>query len=213
LRDLETIANIFEPFFTTKHGAGTGLGLSIIYGVINNSNGFIDVFSIQGKGTKFSLYFPSVFEAEEIDDHQEDEPDMHYSDGTSTILIAEDQNQVREILELGLGQSGYKLLIAKDGAHAIEISDAHDGEIDLLLTDAIMPKIHGSKLARMIKDKRPNTKVVLMSGLPQCEAFESEDDERLIDAYVDKPFSIVKLGGLIKSILASRKSTIGIDTL
>ena len=208
----ETIDKMFEPFFTTKHGAGTGLGLSIVYGIVDNSNGFLDVSSSSGQGTKFSIYFPSVFENSDAgsdnDNDHEKTSGLHYSDDASTILIAEDQTEVREILELGLGQSGYHLLIAKDGSEAVSIADDYDGEIDLLLTDAIMPKIHGAKLAGLIKKKRPHTKVVLMSGLPQCEAFDDQSDERLIDAYVDKPFSIIKLGALIKSILASRKSVV-----
>ena len=204
----ETIDKMFEPFFTTKHGAGTGLGLSIVYGIVDNSNGFLDVSSLQGRGTKFSLYFPSVFECVDTNNDHEEDVGLHYSDDASTILIAEDQTQVREILELGLGQSGYHLLIAKDGAEAVSIADSYDGEIDLLLTDAIMPKVHGAKVADLIKKMRPHTKVVLMSGLPQCEAFDDQDDEKLIDAYVDKPFSIIKLGALIKSILASRKTAV-----
>jgi|GEM_PF-2828220 len=201
----ETIESIFEPFFTTKHGVGTGLGLSIVYEIVDNSKGFIDVTSKPGKGTEFTIYFPSVFENANTDDESVQDSDLQFNESGSTVLIAEDQAHVREILEIGLKRVGYKLLVAKDGAEAEAIAESFEGEIDLLLTDAIMPKVHGPKLATIIKEKRPNIKIVLMSGLPQGEALENADEEKIIDAYVDKPFSIIKLGALIGSLIPNRQ--------
>ncbi len=201
----EVLEKIFEPFFTTKKGAGTGLGLSIVYGIIQSNGGHLMVNSEIGKGTEFAFYFPEVHEAVK----KEDSPDLLErmpsaeslkSGGTPTILIAEDQEQVREILELGLGQSGYRLVIAKDGLEAIEKGKNHEGNIDLLLTDSIMPGASGATVIKEMQKAYPEIKVVLMSGLPQQESLECKDLK--IDAYVDKPFSIRKLLELIQKTVA-----------
>ncbi|MDQ8204594.1 PAS domain S-box protein [Pelagicoccus sp. SDUM812003] len=200
----ETLEKIFEPFFTTKKGAGTGLGLSIVYGIIQSNGGHLMVDSEVGRGTEFSFYFPQVHEEipqEENTDHQARMPSAQVSDGDEfpTILVAEDQDQVREILELGLGQSGYNLLIGEDGAKAIELAEKNEGKIDLLLTDSIMPKANGFAVVKRVRELYPDIKVIMMSGLPQQEAEECKGLK--IDAYVDKPFSIRKLLELIESLL------------
>ncbi len=201
----EVLEKVFEPFFTTKKGAGTGLGLSIVYGIIQSNGGHLMVNSEIGKGTEFAFYFPEVHEAVK----KEDSPDLLErmpsaeslkSGDTPTILIAEDQEQVREILELGLGQSGYRLVIAKDGLEAIEKGKNHEGNIDLLLTDSIMPGASGATVIKEMQKAYPEIKVVLMSGLPQQESLECKDLK--IDAYVDKPFSIRKLLELIQKTVA-----------
>ncbi|MBK1879657.1 hybrid sensor histidine kinase/response regulator [Pelagicoccus mobilis] len=202
----EVLEKIFEPFFTTKKGAGTGLGLSIVYGIIQSNGGHLMVDSVIGSGTEFAFYFPEVLEEVE----QEDSPDLREqmpSASTSdegeapTILVAEDQEQVREILELGLGQSGYNLIIAQDGQEAIDKGTNHRGKIDLLLTDSIMPKASGCSVINHMRSAYPDIKVVLMSGLPQQESEECRGIE--VDAYVDKPFSIRKLLELINELVAA----------
>ncbi len=202
----EMLEKIFEPFFTTKKGAGTGLGLSIVYGIIQGNGGHLMVESSIGQGTEFSLYFPEALEAatvEEQTDHRKRMPSAP-SDGdhSPTILVAEDQEEVREILELGLGQSGYQLLVAKDGQEAISIARNHHGPIDLLLTDSIMPKASGAHVAASLRTLYPEVKVVVMSGLPQNESEECAELD--IDAYVDKPFSIRKLLELIETLVEAR---------
>lgn len=201
----EVLEKIFEPFFTTKKGAGTGLGLSIVYGIIQSNGGHLLVNSEIGKGTEFAFYFPEVHEAvaqEDSPDLLERMPSAESSDAgvTPTILVAEDQEQVREILELGLGQSGYNLIIAKDGLEAIEMGKNFDGTIDLLLTDSIMPGASGCTVVNEMQKLYPEIKVVLMSGLPQQESTDCKDLD--IDAYVDKPFSIRKLLELIQKLVA-----------
>ncbi len=199
----EVVGKIFEPFFTTKEGAGTGLGLSIVYGIVDKSNGHLDVSSIPMQGTKFRALFPAVDQQMPPDqgNEQMDRLPAAGKAGKANILIAEDQGQVREILELGLGQSGYRLLIAKDGEEAIELASNFDENINLLLTDAIMPKMHGTQLATAVRKIYPNLRVVVMSGLPQSETMSSKADKIEIDAYVNKPFSIRKLVDLINGIL------------
>lgn len=204
----DVLEKIFEPFFTTKKGAGTGLGLSIVYGIIQSNGGHLMVDSEIGEGTEFSFYFPEVLEEvkkEDSPDLLERMPSAESSETgtTPTILVAEDQEQVREILELGLGQSGYNLVIAKDGLEAIEKGKNFEGTIDLLLTDSIMPGASGCSVVKEMQKTYPNIKVVLMSGLPQQESVECQ--ELTIDAYVDKPFSIRKLLELIQDLVAAPK--------
>ncbi|MDQ8184144.1 PAS domain S-box protein [Pelagicoccus sp. SDUM812002] len=201
----DVLEKIFEPFFTTKKGAGTGLGLSIVYGIIQSNGGHLMVDSEIGTGTEFSFYFPEVLEEvvkEDVPNLLEQMPsaESKKSGGTPTILVAEDQEQVREILELGLGQSGYNLIIAKDGLEAIEKGKKFAGAIDLLLTDSIMPGASGCSVVKEMQKAYPEIKVVLMSGLPQQENVEFKGLK--IDAYVDKPFSIRKLLELIQQLVA-----------
>lgn len=204
----DVLEKIFEPFFTTKKGAGTGLGLSIVYGIIVSNGGHLSVDSQVGRGTQFAFYFPEVDEEvkrEQTPDHRATMPAASPSESGSapTVLIAEDQEQVREILELGLGQSGYNLIVAKDGMEAIEKGKAHEGKIDLLLTDSIMPRASGVKVIKELREAYPDIKVILVSGLPQQE---SEDCKNLqVDAYVDKPFSIRNLLEQINEIVGVSK--------
>lgn len=204
----EVLEKIFEPFFTTKKGAGTGLGLSIVYGIIQSNGGHLMVDSAIGSGTEFAFYFPEVLEkVEQVEatDPQRRMPSASQSEEgeVPTILIAEDQEQVREILELGLGQSGYQLIVAKDGQQAIDKGMQHSGKIDLILSDSIMPGASGCKVVETLREKYPNSKVVIMSGLPQQESEECQGLE--VDAYVDKPFSIRKLLELIEELVAVAK--------
>lgn len=201
----EVLEKIFEPFFTTKKGAGTGLGLSIVYGIIQSNGGHLMVDSAIGSGTEFAFYFPEVLEKvelEETQDLRERMPSASKSDRgeVPTILVAEDQEQVREILELGLGQSGYNLIVAKDGQEAINKGTNHEGTVDLILTDSIMPGASGATVIKKMRSTYPEIKVVLMSGLPQQESEDCQDIA--VDAYVDKPFSIRKLLELIQSLVS-----------
>jgi two-component system, cell cycle sensor histidine kinase and response regulator CckA len=161
--DAETKARAFEPFFTTKEkGKGTGLGLSTVYGVVKQSGGYIDIYSSPGAGTTFKIYLPKVDEAIRA----EEVPvagDRSFT-GRETILVAEDEASLRKLTRTTLELCGYKVLEAKDGAEALEMSDAHDGAIDLLLTDIVMPGIGGRALAQELSRRRPDIRWVYMSG-------------------------------------------------
>lgn len=156
-------SHIFEPFFTTKGiGRGTGLGLSTVYGIVKQNSGSIWVYSEEGYGTKFKIYLPRTIE------HLEEIPEAAVAKespgGDETILVAEDDEKVRELLSQILTANGYKILIAKDGEEAIQVSNRHFGEIHLLLTDVIMPVMTGKILSEQITKTRPGIKVLFMSG-------------------------------------------------
>src|SRR5580658_1667491 len=160
--DAETKARAFEPFFTTKEkGKGTGLGLSTVYGVVKQSGGYIDIYSAPGAGTTFKIYLPRVDEA-----IQAELPSRAATSftGNETILLAEDETSLRTLTRNTLELCGYKVLEAKDGVEALEVADAHDGTIDLLLTDMVMPGMGGRALAQELTRHRPEVRLAYMSG-------------------------------------------------
>jgi CheY-like chemotaxis protein len=160
----ETIkSQIFEPFFTTKAvGHGTGLGLSTVYGIVKQSEGYILVYSETGKGTRFKIYFPKLREKAEtlVLSHEEPEPPR----GSETILVVEDDKTLREITVKLLQDGGYRVVEAKDAEDAVRIMAASQPEIDLLLTDVIMPDTSGPELARQAKEDHPKLRLMFMSG-------------------------------------------------
>ena len=159
----ETRSHLFEPFFTTKTpGKGTGLGLSTVYGIVRQSGGDIRVHSEPGKGTTMRIYLPRVVERSEPILPPEDGETLPV--GNETILLAEDEDTVRSLMVTILGEQGYTVIEACDGQHAIEIANRHSGEIHLLLSDIMMPRMSGPDLAREILRSRPGTKVLLCSG-------------------------------------------------
>src|SRR5215475_1833983 len=148
--DAETQAHIFEPFFTTKEqGKGTGLGLSTVYGVVKQSGGFIWVYSEVGKGATFKIYLPRVEEA--VEDAGHAAVTTQVMRGTETILLAEDEQDVREVAREFLESAGYKVLLAANGQEAMEQAAEFSGSIDLLLSDMIMPGMTGIELVRRLR--------------------------------------------------------------
>ena len=161
--DAETANKIFEPFFTTKDvGQGTGLGLSIVYGVVKQHNGYIDVFSEQGEGTIFNIYLPRVYE-EGADDIVEKKPDYPLK-GSETLLVAEDDPSIRAFADLILRKYGYEVILARDGADAVEKFKANSDKIDIIIMDMIMPGKGGKEAYEEIRKVRPDVKVLFMSG-------------------------------------------------
>jgi signal transduction histidine kinase len=161
--DRDTLAQIFEPFFTTKGpGKGTGLGLSTVYGIVKQSGGNIWVYSEPGRGTTFKIYLPRVAQAAEQPARDRRPPRM--SRGTETILVAEDEAVLRELVRHILETSGYTVLVAADGAEAMATCDRHAGPIHLMLSDVVMPQMGGRELAERLAAVRPDMKVLYMSG-------------------------------------------------
>ena len=163
--DSETQSHIFEPFFTTKGPKGTGLGLSTVYGIIKQSGGYIWVYSEVGKGTTFKIYMPrvaAVGETAAVIPAAVEAPKAE--PGTETILLVEDEANLRYLARQFLEKQGYKVIEAADGAVAMQIVVAHEGVIHLLLTDVIMPGMNGRELAQRVSEMRPNVKVLYMSG-------------------------------------------------
>src|SRR5882724_7656884 len=197
--DAETQAHIFEPFFTTKpQGKGTGLGLATVYGVVKQSGGFVWVYSELGKGTSFKIYLPRV-----------DQPvvksglTQFVSDvprGTETILLAEDEQDVREVAREFLESGGYTVIAARDGAEALKLVDAHEGAIGLLITDMVMPGMNGQELAGRLQQKRAGLQTLYMSGYSERAAAESAQGDSSI-RLLTKPFSRSALLRTVHEIL------------
>jgi two-component system, cell cycle sensor histidine kinase and response regulator CckA len=161
--DASTKMRIFEPFFTTKEmGKGTGLGLATVYGVVKQSGGCIWVESEPGKGTRFEVYLPTVHETEErLRPKAIPAPQTHKSEA---ILIVEDEHELRDLAALFLRSAGYTVLTARDGQDALSTLENWTAEIQLLVTDVVMPNMRGPELAKRLKRLRPELRVVYMSG-------------------------------------------------
>jgi PAS domain S-box-containing protein len=201
--DNETQSHIFEPFFTTKGTKGTGLGLSTVYGIIKQSGGYIWVHSEVGKGTTFKIYLPRVASTGQAAaqvaapvEYRKVEP------GTETILLVEDEANLRYLARQYLEKQGYKVIEAADGAVAMQIAVAHDKVIHLLLTDVIMPGLNGRELAQRICEIRPNVKVLYMSGYTENMIGHDgvlDDGVRLLQ----KPFNLRDLKSIVREVLDS----------
>jgi two-component system, cell cycle sensor histidine kinase and response regulator CckA len=201
--DAETQRRIFEPFFTTKGvGRGTGLGLSTIYGIVEQSGGHISVDSEPGRGAKFKIHFPAIGEAAEA--MQPASPTAEARAGTGTVLLVEDEPALRRMVRQALSQRGYTVLEATDGENALQVSERHQGTIDLLLTDVVMPRLGGPELAERLMQRRPKMKVLYISGYAETVIA----DQRLTDAraeFLQKPFATDDLVRKVGKLLGSPK--------
>ena len=183
----ETQAHIFEPFFTTKaQGKGTGLGLATVYGVVKQSGGFIWVYSEVGRGTTFKIYLPRV---DQPVDRIGPVPAVSEAPrGAATILLTEDEQDVREVAREFLESGGYTVIEARDGAEALELVEKRQGAINLLITDMVMPRMTGLELAARLKEKQPGLRMLYMSGYSERAASESMQPDPSI-RLLSKPFS------------------------
>lgn len=201
--DEETLAHIFEPFFTTKDkGKGTGLGLSTVYGIVEQSGGCIVPESTPGDGTRFRIYLPKVAEAPAV---QEAGPASGpLPAGRETILLVEDEPWVLGLARRCLEKSGYRVLSASDGEEALHLPVKGE-EIDMLVTDIVMPKVNGPQLASRLRDVFPELLVLYVSGYPDhAAAGEHRDDEDT--AFIPKPFTLTVLAGKVREMLDGRQS-------
>jgi two-component system, cell cycle sensor histidine kinase and response regulator CckA len=185
--DAETQAHIFEPFFTTKEkGKGTGLGLATVYGIVKQSGGFIWVYSEVGKGTSFKIYLPRLDQKEQHIGVPQNPAELPM--GSETILLTEDEQDVREIAREFLESGGYRVIEAKDGAEAIQLAAKNRGEIHLLVTDMVMPGMTGQELAVQLQAEHPGICVVFMSGYSEHAATEMANADPTV-RLLTKPFS------------------------
>ena len=200
--DSETQSRIFEPFFTTKGAKGTGLGLSTVYGVVKQSGAYIFVESQPQRGTSFRAYFPRADVREEAAPAQENLGLPRADRGQETILLVEDEPNLRRLAQQYLEKQGYRILEAEDGAAALQISSGHQGKIDLLLTDVVMPGMNGRELAAQITAHRPEIRVLYMSGYTE----NAIGHDGLLDAGINllqKPFSLPTLKERVRELLDS----------
>ena len=197
--DAHTLAHLFEPFFTTKEpGKGTGLGLSMVYGIVKQSGGYISVESELGRGTTFQIYLPRVSEVE--DSQTRETASARHKVGSGTILLVEDEEAVRSLVETILTSDGYKILVANSPAHAAEICRTYPAEIDVLLTDVVMPGMSGPELAADLLTLRPGLRVVYMSGYAG-EYLDAEGVNAEGVSLLQKPFTGAALAEKIRQIL------------
>jgi nitrogen-specific signal transduction histidine kinase/CheY-like chemotaxis protein len=197
----DTLSHLFEPFFTTKEaGKGTGLGLASAYGTVKMSNGQISVASEPNRGTTFNLYLPALAHRGQIPT-----PSVALNPsegGWETVLVVDDEEMVRRLIRAVLDKSGYSVLEASSGAEAARVSRQHNGPIDLLLTDVVMPHMSGREAAERLLPGRPEMKVLYMSGhsrdtIANHGVFECDT------ALLEKPFTLESLTRKIRESLAS----------
>ena len=197
--DTNTRAHLFEPFFTTKEiGKGTGLGLSTVYGIIKQSGGHIWVYSELGLGTTFKIYLPCVDEVA-VSEPVVKPPKSTYL-GTETILVVEDQKELRELACKVLAKNGYAVLEAGGGAEAIEICERHKGPIHLLVSDVVMPQISGRDLAGRLAHSRPEMRKLFMSGYTD-EAILRHGILSAGVSFLEKPFTSEALTRKVREVL------------
>ena len=190
--DAETCKHIFEPFFTTKElGKGTGLGLSTVYGIVKQSGGNIWVYSEPGQGTVFKVYLPAAIQTA-----------VETTPGKETILIVEDEPQIRQLASECFTHCGYNVLASADGLEALQLIERLQEPIDLILSDVVMPKVSGRELAERVSILRPSTKGLFMSGYTN----DSAVNHGLLDGahwFIQKPFALDALARLVREVLDS----------
>ena len=197
--DTEILSRIFQPFFTTKAvGKGTGLGLATVFGIVRQHHGWLEVESQPGKGTTFQLYFPS---SDQPAEKQEMPGDVALRRGRETVLVAEDEEPLREMVAQILTVQGYRVLTAVSGRHALEVWENANRLVDLLVTDMVMPEgIMGGELAERLMAQNPRLKVVFTSGYSPGMAGK---DISLLEGrnFLPKPYSIGKLAQFVRQVL------------
>jgi PAS domain S-box-containing protein len=197
--DKETQSRIFEPFFTTKEkGKGTGLGLSTVYGIVKQSGGYIIAQSEPGHGTAFHIYLPQVEESAESVDAVSAARPIH--GGCETVLLVEDEESVRQLVRETLEAKGYKVLEAENGESALKVATAHSGDIQMLITDVVMPGMSGREVARQLCASHPSMRVLYLSGYAE-DAIAHHGVLEPGTTFLQKPFTLQILARKVWEVL------------
>jgi len=200
----EILNRIFEPFYTTKNtGKGTGLGLAMVYSIVRQSGGQIDVHSAPDKGTNFDVYLPLADDQEATVAQEEPVPSTAQAVSQGTVLLAEDEQVVRDLTARILTDVGFDVLSADGGHQAVALAQQHEGPIDLLLTDVVMADINGCELARQISQRIPSIPVVFMSGHSRASIAQYGVQQEEF-AFLQKPFSPQNLIDIVNEALSKR---------
>src|SRR5688572_1665055 len=194
-----TKAHLFEPFFTTKGpGKGTGLGLATVYGIVQESSGFITVASDVGAGTTMNVFLPSLDRP--LLRVAAPTPDSQVSSGDETVLLVEDEDAVRSVAALALTMRGYRVIPAGNGPAALRLLELAHGDVHLLVTDVVMPEMSGGQLAETIRQRYPSCRVLFMSGYNEDMAVRHGQLGRN-DAFLQKPFTPMVLARKVRETL------------
>jgi two-component system cell cycle sensor histidine kinase/response regulator CckA len=200
----DVMEHVFEPFFTTKGvGKGTGLGLSTVYGIIQQNHGTIHVSSSPGRGTTFEILLPTSQEGE--DENLATSP-PEKPRGTETILVVEDEPDLRELVCETLNQLGYAVLQAEDGREALRVLEEQHRVVDVILTDVIMPTMGGPELAKRVRSLAPGTKVIYMSGYTD-DTLASYWPLHPDTEFIQKPFTPAALAEKLRQVLSTVSGT------
>jgi PAS domain S-box-containing protein len=197
--DEATKARLFEPFYTTKEtGKGTGMGLAVVYGIVRRVGGDIEVESQPGQGSTFRIYLPRCRDQQSAPESPPDSAPV--PKGRETVLLVEDEDAVRHLTQEILTQLGYTVLEAKDGPDALRLCKGHRGAIDLLVTDVVMPRMSGLRLADRLRPLRPQMKTLFMSGYPDAALSEHGVPAAEI-SLLQKPFAAATLARKVRDVL------------
>ncbi len=199
--DEQTQARIFEPFFTTKQkGKGTGLGLSTVYGIVRQSGGHITVESALREGSRFRIYLPPTAVTELKVEDETPPLETEILSGTETVLVVEDEPALRRLISVSLEKRGYTVLAAEDGTEAIRILENNPGEIDLVVSDIMMPKLNGLELRKKATLLRPDMRFLFISGYAEDTIGRTAHLPQ--DAgYLEKPFLPIELARKVRALL------------
>jgi two-component system cell cycle sensor histidine kinase/response regulator CckA len=205
----DVVDKIFEPFFSTKEvGKGTGLGLSTVYGIVKQTGGFIFVDSEVGSGTVFRIYLPRCEQdvarldssvGKPVKKEKESSRDLT---GSATVLLVEDEDAVRSFAARALSTRGYRVLEASSGAHALEVMNEHQADVDIVVSDVVMPEMDGPTMLKHLRKTNPDLKIIFMSGYAE-DAFRNglDEEDALTFTFLPKPFSLKDLAEKVKSTL------------
>jgi PAS domain S-box-containing protein len=196
----DVLAHVFEPFFTTKpQGQGTGLGLATVYGIVKQNGAYITIDSRPGDGTAVTIYWPKQRDNDVASTRAAAEP-MHSANGIETVLLVEDEPDIRGLIRKGLERYGYRVIEARDTSDAVALARSHEGQIDLLLSDVIMPGLNGPDLAQLVVARRPSIRVLYISGFPSAHLPE-RCEARQRTWFLAKPFTPEQLARRVRQCL------------